>query len=110
MIDLAKLAGQGRAYSGARAWEVEELDALLLLERERGLGRLAAADYVRNGILTLEDFDKAAKAAFKPKTLDDAAEEAEATLKDNDFATETADAAEEAEVENPAPAKKKGKK
>lgn len=86
MIDLAKLAGQGRAFSGARAWEPEELDALLVLERDRGLGRLVAADYVRNGILTLEAFDKATKAKFKPKTLEEAASDAETMLKDNEFA------------------------
>ena len=88
-IDLARLAGQGRAFSGARPWEPEELDALLVLERERGLGRLAAADFIRNGILTLEAYDKATKADFKPKTLEDAAEEVEDSLKDNEFAVGT---------------------
>lgn len=101
MIDLTKLAGQGRAYSGARAWSPEELDALLLLERERGIGRLSAADHVRNGIVTLEAYDKAAKANFKPKTLEEAHEQVEATLKDNAFA---ASAPAEVKVE------KKGKK
>lgn len=86
MIDLGKLAGQGRAYNALRAWEPEELDALLLIERERSIHRTVAADYVRNGILTLEAFDKATKNEFKPKTLEDAAKEAEKALKDNEFA------------------------
>ena len=86
MIDLAKLAAQGRAYSGTRPWETEELDALLLLERERGLSRSSAADYVRNGIMTLEAFDKATKSEFVPKTLEQAEKEAEDALKDNVFA------------------------
>lgn len=86
MIDLAKLAVQGRAYSAVRPWENEELAALVLLERERGLNRLTAADYVRNGIMTLEAFDKATKAKFVPTTLDEAAEVAEKALKDNKFA------------------------
>ena len=86
MIDLARLAVQGRAFSGTRAWEVDEFDALLTFERERGVSRELAADHVRNGIMTLEAFDKATKAQFKPKTLEQAAEEAEAALKDNEFA------------------------
>ena len=86
MIDLAKLAIQGRAFSGTRPWETYELDALLLFERERGVSRGLAADHVRNGILTLEAFDKATKAQFKPKTLEEAAKEAEASLKNNEFA------------------------
>ena len=68
MIDLTKLSAQGRAYSASRAWEVEELDALLLLESKRGLSRPTAADYIRNGIMTLEAFDKATEAQFVPKT------------------------------------------
>lgn len=85
-VDLSKLASQGRAYSAARPWEAEELVALGLLERECGLSRLAAADYVRNGILTVEACEKALKAEFKPKTLEDAAVDAETALKDNKFA------------------------
>ena len=85
-IDLVKLAGQGRSYSGTRPWTPEELDALLTLERDRGIGRLKAADFIRNGILTLEAYDEALAAEFKPKTLDDATKEAESALKNNEFA------------------------
>ena len=88
MIDLAKLASQGRAYSATRPWTPEELDALILLETERKITRTIAADYIRNGILTLEAFDKATKAEFVPKTLEDASKEAEAALKDNKFVDE----------------------
>jgi hypothetical protein len=80
MIDLAKLAGQGRAFSAARPWTPEELEALLTLERERELDRAIAANYVRNGIQTVEDYDNAVKASFKPATLEDAAADAEASL------------------------------
>lgn len=86
MIDLGKLALQGRAFSGSRAWEPNELEALLVLERERGVDRSIAADYIRNGILTLEAYDNAVAANFEPKTLEKAAEEVEAALKDNAFA------------------------
>ena len=86
MVDLAKLASQGRAFSGSRAWEPEELEALVTFERERKVERSLAADFVRNGILTLEAFDKATKAEFKPKTLEEASEVVESTLKDNEFA------------------------
>ncbi len=82
-IDLLRLASQGRAYSVARPWTPEEWDAVSLLTNERGLSRVTAADYVRNGIMDLESFDKATKADFKPKTLEDAHKEAEDALKEN---------------------------
>jgi hypothetical protein len=86
-IDLVRLAAQGRAYSASRPFTPEELDAVIAFQKERGLGRLAAADFVRNGILSLEDLDKALKKDFKPKTQDDAAAEAEKALKGNEFAS-----------------------
>lgn len=88
MLDLSRLAGQGRAFNALRAWNPEELDALLVLERERGLLRPVAADFIRNGITTPDAYDVAVAAAFKPKTLVEVAEQAEASLKDNDFAIE----------------------
>lgn len=81
-INLVKLSAQGRAYSSARPWTEEELEAVLLFERERGLSRTTAADHVRNGILDLAAFDKATKAEFKPKTLEEAEKEKEASLKE----------------------------
>ena len=108
-IDLARLAGQGRAFSGTRAWETEELDALIALERERGIGRLRAADYIRNGILTLEDYDAAVKAKFVPQTTEGALAAAEASLKDNKFATDTEKLAKEADKESAKVAKEAAK-
>ena len=81
-LDLVKLSEQGRAYSAARPWTEDELEAVLLLERERHLSRIHAADHVRNGIMSLEDFDKATKKKFVPKTLEQAHEEAEEKLKE----------------------------
>ena len=104
MIDLTRLSMQGRAYSVSRAWEPAELDALLTLERERGIARIIAADYIRNGITTVEAYDKAVAASFVPATTADAMARAEAMLKENKFATEVAKAPE---VE---PVKKSGKK
>lgn len=85
-LDLGKLASQGRAFNGSRPWSEAELDALLLIERERKVQRTIAADYIRNGIVTLQAYDAAVKANFKPKTAADAVKAAEAALKDNEFA------------------------
>jgi len=79
-INLGQLASQGRAKSSSQPWATEELEALLLLEKERSLNRLDAADYVRNGILTVEAYDASKEAAFKPKTIEDAKAEVDATL------------------------------
>lgn len=80
-IDLQKLASQGRAYSIARPWTPEELQALLTLEKDCGLSRLKAADYIRNGISTVEAYRDAVAAEFKPKSLEEAHAEAENSLK-----------------------------
>ena len=96
-IDLNKLAAQGRAFSGIRPWTPEELEAVIRLETERGISRLKAADYVRNGILTLEKFDEAVEAEFTPKTLEEASVDVEAVLKDNEFAVSSEEAAKAAE-------------
>lgn len=95
MIDFGKLAAQGRAYSALRAWEPAEFEAVLLIERERDVARSVAADYVRNGIMTLADYDAAVEAAFKPKTLGEATAQAEIALKDHEFATKASPDADE---------------
>lgn len=82
-IDLGRLAAQGRAHSAARPWTPEELDALLLLERERLLVRTEAAEFIRNGILTVEDYDNALATAFKPKTLEQATAAVETSMKEH---------------------------
>lgn len=79
-IDLAKLAAQGRAKSSAAPWSPEELDAVLALVRERNLTMVEAAEQVRNGITTADAYDAATEAGFKPKSIEEAHKEAEATL------------------------------
>lgn len=88
MIDLTKLSASGRAYSGARPWTTEEAEGLASIERERGVERLLAASYVRNGILTVEDYDAAVKAKFVPLTPEQALLAIETSLKNNKFATD----------------------
>ena len=80
-IDFARLAQQGRAYSSGRAWESEELEALITLERERRIARITAADFIRNGILTLEAYDKAVKKDFVPITQEEVVQKADQDLK-----------------------------
>lgn len=81
MIDLARLSSQGRAFSPLRPWTNEENEAVALFVAERGLDRTKAADYVRNGAITLEDFDAMIKKGVEPTTLDEAQQEVEKTLK-----------------------------
>lgn len=88
ITDLARRAAQGRAYSDRRAWTPEEWDAVNLLVQERKLSLLSAADHVRNGIVTVEDYDKAAKAKFVPKTLGAVAADEDAALRDNKFVSQ----------------------
>lgn len=74
--NLTKLASQGRAYDETRVWTEDELSALLMLEQECGLSRLVAANYVRNGVMTVEGYNAAEKVGFVPKSLDDMRTEA----------------------------------
>jgi hypothetical protein len=73
--DFVKLASQGRAFDGSRAWTEEELEALIALT-EHGLQRLQAADYVRNGIRTVAEYEKAVVAGVEPKSLETVRDEA----------------------------------
>ena len=70
-LDIQRLYQGGRAKTPNALWSNEEWDAVCLIERERGINRVSAGDFVRNGVLTLEDYDKAVKADFKPEKLDD---------------------------------------
>ena len=81
-IDLVNLAAQGRAKSAVQAWEPEEFEAVIALERERHITRQLAADYFRNGIMTLEAYDRAVEEDFQPLSQDEAAKKAEADLKE----------------------------
>ena len=81
-INYTNLVAQGRAKAIGRPWLPEELEALLTLERECKISRTIAADYIRNGIITVEDYKKAQEVEFIPKTLDEATAEAEKVLKE----------------------------
>ncbi len=74
MADYANMARQGRAKSPFEPWQPEELEAVLLIERERGIPREQAAEYVRNGIMTLVDYDKAVAKKIAPKSLNEMVE------------------------------------
>jgi len=82
--NLIKLASQGRAYSGARAWSAEELESLLAIEScGEGVPRVVAAEFIRNGITTIKEYEAAVKAEFVPKSFADLQNDAikEHTLK-----------------------------
>lgn len=81
-LNLTQLAAQGRAFSASRPWTDEELAAVVTLTKERHLSMVKAADFVRNGVLTLEEFDQATKKEFVPKTLEEAQGEVETKLKE----------------------------
>ena len=81
-LNYTNLVSQGRAKVMGVPWSPEELEALLTLERECGIARVVAADYIRNGIVTVEDYMKAQEVKFTPKTLDEATADAEKALKE----------------------------
>jgi hypothetical protein len=81
MPNWTALVIQGRAKSHGLAWSNEELDAVHLLMKERGIHRTIAADYVRNGIATLKDYDNSLEKNIEPKTLDEIHADAEETIK-----------------------------
>lgn len=69
--NLVKLASQGRAYDSTRSWTEEELTALIQIETELGVSRTVAADYIRNGLRTVEECKKAKEVGFAPMSLED---------------------------------------
>lgn len=79
-LNLAALAQNGRAFDARRAWTEEENIAVYLLVKERAQSRLQAAEYVRNGILTLEAFDKAKAIGLSPINLEEVKDKAVAEL------------------------------
>ncbi len=80
MLNYDNLVSKGRAKAYGQPWSPEELDFLILLEKERGVSREHAADYIRNGIKSLEDYDKAKENGFKPLDVKEAQEEAVKTI------------------------------
>lgn len=93
MSNLVDMARKGRRYSADRAWTNEELEALVVLEKERGVPRPDAAEWVRNGVVKgvsdekgnvsvdLSEYDKAKKDGFSPVKLEDAIAKAQEDLK-----------------------------
>lgn len=75
MLNYANLVAQGRAKGYGQPWSPEELELLIAIEK-KGVSRTLAADYIRNGIKSLEDYEQAVKKDFKPLTVDEAKEEA----------------------------------
>ncbi len=95
--DLPKLASQGRAFDGSRPWTEDELTALILLEKTYELDRKTAAEWVRNGIVSVEQYEKALEVGFSPKSLETVKAEAVAAhIKDVEA---TVGASTEAETE-----------
>ena len=59
MLDWGKLTSQGRVKSPNVSWSDEEMQALVLLCKTFNKGMPEMAHYVREGILTVEDYKKA---------------------------------------------------
>ena len=59
LIDWGKLVSQGRAKAQGVSWTDEEMQALVLLCKTFGKRMSEMAGYVRQGILTVEDYNKA---------------------------------------------------
>lgn len=79
-LNFTNLVAQGRAKAIGQPWSEIELEALLKIERERGIARTIAADFVRNGILTLEAYDRSVDEGFKPLSLEESAQKAQDDL------------------------------
>lgn len=72
------------------------------LTKERNIARTTAADYVRNGIMTVEAYDQAIEEDFEPMSQDEAAKKAEEDLRAR--GSEISKKAEEAKSESDAAA------
>lgn len=81
-VNYANLHVQGRAKSPTQAWSPEEWEAVCALVSERGIDRRKAADFVRNGVLSIAAYDKANEEGFVPMTHDEATAKAEADLRE----------------------------
>lgn len=71
-LNWVALTTQGRAKSPYVPWSDAELELLLVLEQERGLARKTAADFIRNGVTTLAEYDSVKEKGFEPKKLEEA--------------------------------------
>jgi hypothetical protein len=71
-VNFENLVVKGRAKAPGVCWSNEEWAAVCLLTKEFNIERTIAADFVRNGIRTVEDYLKAKAKAFVPQTLTEA--------------------------------------
>ena len=81
MLNYAKLVSSGRAKAYGQPWSAKELELVLSIVHDRSISMTTAADFVRNGIGSIEDYDKAVKSKFKPLNVEEATEKAEKELK-----------------------------
>lgn len=65
-LDYTTLVSQGRAKAFGVPWAPEELELLLLIERERQAPRKSVADFIRAGIGSLEAYDEAIAEGLTP--------------------------------------------
>ena len=79
-VNFSNLVIQGRAKAPGVCWSAEEWSAVCTVTKEFNLARTEAADFVRNGIKTVEDYKKAVEKKFVPQTLDEATEEVAKTM------------------------------
>lgn len=75
-LNWTLLVIQGRARSVGIPWTAEELDAVLAIARHSNKSMADAAQYVRQGIMTVEDYEKALTVGEKPQTREDLETEA----------------------------------
>lgn len=71
-LNWDRLVGQGRAKDIGIAWNEDELTVLYDIVKKAGISRELAADYVRNGVMSYEEYLK----ADKPKTRGEIEKEA----------------------------------
>ncbi len=102
------LVRQGRAKNVGIAWENEELDALYDIVNKANISRVEAAEYVRNGAMSFEDYQKMVSKGVKPETREDV--EKKAKLAGVKFAPEAPTTVLKEEIERKKRVKKVVKK
>lgn len=60
-LDYTKLISTGRAHSIGRLWTNEELATLVEISKKTNLPFVTVAPYIRDGVLSFEDYQKAVK-------------------------------------------------
>lgn len=94
MLNWPQLVAQGRAKDIGMAWSDEEQEALSALIAHTGLDRRTLAGYVRKGVLTVADYEKAEAPQSRTEI------EAEAKASGVNFSPETPDTVLESHVKN----------